>query len=100
VSDAFAKPTADRPRARFHRCGDPPSPGHCKVRIKSDGTFEGTSVTVFDCEGNELVLAVNRIEWCTDGLENNPAVAKLDVLDTEVEVESELNEFKVLEVPR
>ena len=42
----------------------PPRPGFCKLRIKSDGTFEGTRVLVVDDLGVEReLLFVSGVSW-------------------------------------
>lgn len=43
---------------------DLPFAGECKVRVKSDGTSEGTSVFAVDSEGRELRMGgVMAIRW-------------------------------------
>lgn len=49
---------------RSRLVSDPPWPNECKLRIKSDGTPEGTAVYVVDSDGRELMLGgVVSVAW-------------------------------------
>lgn len=67
---------------------DPPEAGECKLRIKSDGTWEGTRVFVVDSEGRELnLLGVTSLYWRVDP--RDPAESSVRVqgsVETELDV--------------
>lgn len=68
--------------------GDPPGPGECKLRIKSDGTYEGTRVLVVDDRGVEReLLGATAASWKLDPGELAKACVR--VLESEVEVDAE-----------
>lgn len=71
------------------RLGDPPGPGQCKLRIRSNGDPFDTRVTVVDSEGVEReLLGVEAVGWNFKvGVE--PARAEVTVLEADVEVEAE-----------
>jgi hypothetical protein len=72
---------------------DPPGPGDCKLRIKSDGTLEGTRVVVVDSDGRELeLLGVMSVNWKLDWTKPELAAAELRV---EGSVETELDALEV-----
>jgi hypothetical protein len=72
---------------------DPPGPGDCKLRIKSNGTPEGTSVVAVDSDGRELeLLGVMAVSWKLDISKNELAVAELRV---EAAVDTELDALEI-----
>lgn len=71
---------------------DPPSPGECKLRIKSDGTWEGTTAVVVDSDGRELeLLGVMAIAFSVKA-DPELAVAELRIKGS---VETELDSFDI-----
>lgn len=78
---------AEYPRVRM--LTDPPEPGRCKLRVRSDGA-ENTHVLVVDHEGNELELDyVNGVVFRWEGgaeipevtIRAQPGEVELDVVD-------------------
>lgn len=69
--------------------GEPPGPGECKLRIRSNGTTEGTSIVTVDDQGVERsLLGAEAVSWKLEvGLE--PARACVRVIESEVELEAE-----------
>lgn len=66
---------------------DPPALGCAKLRIRSDGTAEGTFVVVVDHEGIERRLAgVQRLEWSISN-GDRIALAKVEIVAPEVDLD-------------
>jgi hypothetical protein len=73
---------------RLRTIGDPPGPGECKLRIKSNGTPQGTFVLIVDDVGVERsLLGAIAVSWEIELPREHP-VANVRVIESEAEVEA------------
>lgn len=69
--------------------GDPPGPGECKLKIKSDGTAYGTRILIVDDAGVERhLLGAVAASWKI-AVGDELAIACVRVNESEVEIEAE-----------
>lgn len=72
--------------ARLRLLTGPPEPGHVKLRIRSDGSPQGTAVYAYTADGLELeVENVTAVDWLLRL--NDVARARLEVAAVDVELE-------------